>query len=191
MELNKHIRTHTGERPFPCDMCPKRFARSDKLKQHRDVHLGIKAHVCHLCNKRYSQAYSLTLHFRSHVRTTSFIVTVTLIHGLNLTIVPRSCFIFADRRATIPMQILWEGIHECEKPHHTSKNARHSQLNRIFQNSIIMIYLPMFLTRYQYECTNRSRIICQSYGVSFWFRLKSQTTLDFCKYKYEKCIFSK
>lgn len=55
-------------RPHQCPYCPKSFGRTDVLKCHIRIHTGEKPYVCNKCNRKFVQRSHLLKHYaRFHV----------------------------------------------------------------------------------------------------------------------------
>ncbi|XP_036448374.1 zinc finger protein 64 [Colossoma macropomum] len=65
-DMERHMLTHTGERPFECELCHKRFSRRDKLNLHSRSHTGEKPHKCKHCPYAAADSSSLKKHLRIH-----------------------------------------------------------------------------------------------------------------------------
>ena len=59
----------SGEKPFECTECGRRFARSTDLKVHMPVHSEDKPYKCGECEKMFTRFSTLKEHIRTHTGT--------------------------------------------------------------------------------------------------------------------------
>ncbi|XP_031571581.1 zinc finger protein 571-like isoform X2 [Actinia tenebrosa] len=64
--LERHRRSHSGERPYKCKICGWGFNLSGNLNQHMAIHQKVKPFKCVYCGKTFARSNVLKAHVRCH-----------------------------------------------------------------------------------------------------------------------------
>ncbi|XP_026840494.1 transcription factor Ouib [Drosophila persimilis] len=71
--FDRHLRKHSGVRPFQCQLCPARFLSAGELKGHQVMHTGDRNFPCRYCDRSYVNYSGRLRHERTHTNDRPFV----------------------------------------------------------------------------------------------------------------------
>lgn len=123
----------SGEKPFQCEFCERRFANSSDRKKHSQVHTASKPYDCKAlgCTKSYTHPSSLRKHMKVHVKSSP-------------TSDPPDAYSSAAQQLPAPHESLLEPLNL--KMTHLSPAAQHEADHKLLLQSSSPTSMPLDLS---------------------------------------------
>lgn len=65
---DEHLAKHIGNKPFKCNQCTKQFNHKTDLRRHMCLHTGTKPYSCNICNKGFIRKDHMVKHGLTHLK---------------------------------------------------------------------------------------------------------------------------
>lgn len=73
-KLNRHMITHTGEKPYSCTKCDRKFTQKTRLKYHEKAHTD--PYECKECDRKFELHSMYKIHMQKHDGTLPFMCEI-------------------------------------------------------------------------------------------------------------------